>query len=180
MRVLFASRGYFLKDSLKRFLGEDDIIARMATGGNWPRPGYIRLPPPIELTHLLGTLDSDESKQLCTCIQTGLEDENCRYVPRRNICFLRSQGPPYRGLKLENHPVLPFLVFFEIPCFFPYEDFLVFLSVFPFFSRDFRGSEGIKKSLFFWWFFLPLSTKKTRKGRTGQDNNIFGIKKCLP
>ena len=54
---------------------EDDVIARMATGGNWPRPGYIRLPPPLELTHLLGSLDSDESKQLRTCIQSALEDE---------------------------------------------------------------------------------------------------------
>ena len=57
--------------------------------------------------------------------------------------------------------------FFGIPCFLPCKDFLVLLSFFPFFSRDFRGSVGIKKSLFFWWFSLPFS-KKTRKGRTGK------------
>ena len=46
---------------------------------------------------------------------------------------------------------------------FPY-----FSGVLPFFSRDFRGSVGIKKSLFSWWFSLPFPPKKkTRKGRTG-------------
>ena len=65
------------------------------------------------------------------------------------------------------NPVLPFLVFFEFLVFWPCKEFLVFLSVFPFFSRDFRGSAGIKKSLFFGWFSLPFS-KKTRKGRTGK------------
>ena len=66
--------------------------------------------------------------------------------------------------KRDLNPVLPFLVFF--PC----KEFLVFLSVFPFFSRDFRGLVAIKKSLFFWWFSLPFS-RKTRKGRTG---NFWG------
>ena len=45
-------------------------------------------------------------------------------------------------------PVLPFLVFFlEFLVFFfvsPCEDLLVFLSVCPFFSSDFRGSVGMK------------------------------------
>ena len=75
---------------------------------------------------------------------------------------------PSKSLTIRERPspVLPFLVFWEFLVFFPCEDFLVFLSVFPFFSRDFRGSEGIKNP-FFLWFFLPLS-KKTRKGRTGR------------
>ena len=63
-------------------------------------------------------------------------------------------------------PVLPFLVFFEFLVFLPGEDFLVFLSVFPFFSRDFRGSAGIKKSLFFLVVFLAVFQKnKERKDR---------------
>ena len=67
---------------------------------------------------------------------------------------------------LRRFPVLPFLVFFEFLVFFPCEEFLVFLSVFPFFSRDFGGSVGMKNHCFFWWFSLPFS-KKSRKGRTG-------------
>ena len=63
-------------------------------------------------------------------------------------------------------PVLPFLVFLEFLVFSPCEEFLVFLSVFPFFSRDFRGSVGIKNPCFFWWFSLPFSKKnKERKDR---------------
>ena len=66
----------------------------------------------------------------------------------------------------DHYPVLPFLVFLEFLVFSPSEDFLVFLSVFPFFSRDFRGSVGIKNPCFFGGFPLPFP-KKTRKGRTG-------------
>ena len=62
-------------------------------------------------------------------------------------------------------PFLPFLAFLEFLVFFPCEEFLVFSSVFPFFSKDFRGSVGINESLFFGWFSLPVSKK--RKGRTG-------------
>ena len=50
-----------------------------------------------------------------------------------------------------------FTLFQGFPCFF---------DRFSFFSRDFRGSAGIKKSLFFWWFSLPFSKKnKERKDR---------------
>ena len=52
--------------------------------------------------------------------------------------------------------------------FFPCEEFLVFSSVFPFFSLDFRGSVGIKDPGFFGGFSCLFSKKKTRKGRTGQ------------
>ena len=45
-----------------------------------------------------------------------------------------------------------------------------FLSVFPFFSRDFRGSVGIKNPCFFGGFPC-LFPKKTRKGRTGYIMN---------
>ena len=61
-------------------------------------------------------------------------------------------------------PSFPSLLFVGIPCFFsPARKSLVFLA---FFSRDFRGSVGIKHPCFFGWFSLPFS-KKTRKGRTG-------------
>ena len=52
-----------------------------------------------------------------------------------------------------HHPVLPFLMFLGISLFFsPCEEFLVFLSVFPFFSRDFRDSVGITNPCFFGGF----------------------------
>ena len=43
-------------------------------------------------------------------------------------------------------------------CFFcPLEDFLVFFERFPFFSRDFRGSVGMKILVFFVGFSLPFN-----------------------
>ena len=73
-------------------------------------------------------------------------------------------------------PVLPFLVFLEFLAFSPCEEFLVFLSVFPFFSRDFRGSVGIKNPCFFGGFSLSFS-QKTRKGRTGMvlSETVFNL-----
>ena len=58
------------------------------------------------------------------------------------------------------------LFFWNSLFFFCCEDFLFFLSVFPFFSRDFRGSVGIKNPCFL-VVFLAVFQKKTRKGRTG-------------
>ena len=63
------------------------------------------------------------------------------------------------------YPVLPFLVFFEFLVFFPCEEFLVFLSVFPFFSRDFRGSVGIKNPCFLGGFPCDFQKNKERKDR---------------
>ena len=64
-------------------------------------------------------------------------------------------------------PSFPFLLgkflFFFFPC-------LVFLSVCPFFSGDFRGSVGIKHP-FFWGGFSCLFPQKQRKGRTGWKRN---------
>ena len=51
----------------------------------------------------------------------------------------------------------------EFLVFFPSEDFLVFLSVFPFFSKDFRGSVG-KKILVFSMVFLAIFQKNNPEG----------------
>ena len=60
----------------------------------------------------------------------------------------------------------------SFPCFFwnslfflPGEDFLVFLSVFPFFSRDFRGSAGIKNPCFFGGFPCRFPKKQGKEGQ---------------
>ena len=49
------------------------------------------------------------------------------------------------------------------------EEFLVFTSVLPFFSRDFRGSVGIKNPCFFGGFpcLSPKKKNKERKDREG-------------
>ena len=62
-----------------------------------------------------------------------------------------------RALSFLSLFFLEFLVF--SPC---EEEFLVFLSVFPFFSRDFRGSVGIKNPCF-WVVFLAFKKKKNKE-----------------
>ena len=60
----------------------------------------------------------------------------------------------------------PSLFFLEFLVFFSSRGCPVFLSVFPFFSRDFRGSVGIKNPCFFGGFSLPFPKKnKERKDR---------------
>ena len=68
------------------------------------------------------------------------------------------------GEKSAN-PVLPFLVFLEFLVFWPCKEFLVFLSVFPFFSRDFRGSVGIKIPCFFGGFPCHFPKKQGKEGQ---------------
>ena len=80
----------------------------------------------------------------------------------RSVCVFLGGGGSF--------PCPSFPCFFGIPCFFSLQDIPCFLSVFPFFSRDIRGSVRIKNPCFFWWFSLPFFSKKTRKGRTG-----FGV-----
>ena len=64
-------------------------------------------------------------------------------------------------------PDVPFLAPLEFLAFFFSKEFLAFFSVFPFFPRDFRGRQRIKKSLLFWWFSLPFPKSKERKIRVG-------------
>ena len=61
-----------------------------------------------------------------------------RVTPAIFVIFVVSQGLGGKALPCPSFPC-----FFEIPCFSPCEEFLVFLSVFPFFSKDFRASTGI-------------------------------------
>ena len=63
------------------------------------------------------------------------------------------------------YPVLPFLVFLEFLVFLLCEEFLVFWGVFPFFSRDFRGSAGIKILVFLVVFLAFFPKNKERKDR---------------
>ena len=60
------------------------------------------------------------------------------------------------------------LCFFRIPCFVPCKVFLVFLSVFPFFSRGLRGSLGIKNPCFSGGFLASFQ----KQGKEGQGFNL--------
>ena len=81
---------------------------------------------------------------------------------RRPFLQKRSSDP-------QPPPCPSFPCFWGIPCFFfffPARNSLFFLELFFLFSRDFRGFDGDKQSLFFCSF--PCLFPKTRKGRTGQ------------
>ena len=102
-----------------------------------------------------------------------------RKIPRKHPRKLAARIlGPLNPLNISTKfPLLPFLVFLEFLVFFPCEEFLVFLSVFPFFSRDFRGSAGIKNPCFFGGFpgNFPKKQGKERQGCsrtvfTGQDS----------
>ena len=59
------------------------------------------------------------------------------------------------------------LFFWNSLFFFPCEDFLVFLSIFAVFSRDFRGLAGIKNPCFLVVFLAVFQKNKERKDREG-------------
>ena len=74
-----------------------------------------------------------------------------------------------------HYPVLPFLGFLEFLVFFLCEEFLVFLSVFPFFSRDFRGSVGTKNPCFFGGFPALFPKNKERKDKVSR---VLWVEEC--
>ena len=61
-------------------------------------------------------------------------------------------------------------LFFWNSLFFPLRGIPCFLSVFPFFSRDFRGSAGIKNPCFFGEFPGNCPKNKERKDRVFMEN----------
>ena len=76
-------------------------------------------------------------------------------------------------------PVLPFLVFLEFLVFFCLARIsLFFLSVFPFVSRDFRSSAGIKNPCFFVVFLAVFPKKK--QGKEGQGGGFWTPKPSFP
>ena len=62
-------------------------------------------------------------------------------------------------------PCPSFPCFLEFLVFFLCEEFLVFLSVFPCFSRDFRGSVGIQNPCFFGGFPGHFPKKQGKEGQ---------------
>ena len=85
-----------------------------------------------------------------------------------------------RIARLKQNPVLPFLVFLKflvfffplrgIPCFF-------FWAFFPSFSRDFRGSVGIKNPCFFGGFPCLFPKKQGKEGQGNLGNPKGGLAK---
>ena len=80
-------------------------------------------------------------------------------IANRCACDLRFGHLRYSSLSFLSLFFLEFLVFW--PC----KDFLVFLSVFPLFSRDFRGSVGIKNPCFFGGFPCHFPKKQGKEGQ---------------
>ena len=64
-------------------------------------------------------------------------------------------------------PDLPFLAFWDFLVFFVARNVLAFLSVFPFFPRDFRDSEERKNPCFFGWFSLLFPKKQGKEDQGG-------------
>ena len=87
-------------------------------------------------------------------------------VKSNPLAIWKSQRFQSLRFHLRFLPCPSFPCFFGIPGFFLLQGFPCFLSVFPFFSRDFRGSVGITNPCFFAGFPCRFP-KKTRKGRTG-------------
>ena len=81
-------------------------------------------------------------------------------------------------LKSQPFPDLPFLAFLDFLAFFVARNFLAFLSVFPFFPRDCRGSAQRKNPCFFGWCSL-LFPKKQGKEDQGCDFAIWASKVVL-
>ena len=75
-----------------------------------------------------------------------------------------------KNIHIKCQPCPSFPCFFGIPCFSVWRGFPCFLSVFPFFSRDFRGSAGIKNPCFFGG--SPCRFPKKQKTRR-TENEIF-------
>ena len=89
------------------------------------------------------------------------------------LAFLRGAPSTVRNFMTSSGS---FLVFFEfLVFFFCCEDFLVFLSVFPFFSRDFRGSVGIKNPCFFGGFPCRLPKKQGKEGQGRRNFSSFFV-----
>ena len=77
------------------------------------------------------------------------------------------------------YPDLLFLAFWDFLAFLLFEEFLAFLSVFPFFSKDFRGSEERDNPCLFGR--VPcLFPKKQGKEDQGSAPIIFGRRQKAP
>ena len=102
---------------------------------------------------------------------------HCKRRGSKKSTFLVILMRFWLGIRLHRGPVLPFLVFWNSLFFFsPCEEFLVFSSVFPFFSRDFRGSVGIKNPCFFGGF--PCLFPK-KQGKEGQGDSLISTKTLI-
>ena len=84
---------------------------------------------------------------------------------------------------LEPNPDPPILVFFffRFPCILRFPISLAFLCVFPFFSKDFRGSAKRKTLACFGVSLAFFSPKKRRVGGSGNgSNDHFGQNDLIP
>ena len=112
-------------------------VSRQFLTRNHPRPNCLLkcLPNCLSPTRE-GFLSSFKINPAVRVIARRVREKNClaaNFCPATSICLFWPTG------------------------FFPCQELLVFLSVFPFFSREFRGSVEIKYPCFFFVVFLAFS-----------------------
>ena len=78
------------------------------------------------------------------------------------------------SIEIEIFPDLPFPAFLDFLAFFVARNFLAFLSVFPFFPRDFRGSEE-REILAFLGGFPCFFQKKQGREDQGSSEIEFSV-----
>ena len=133
------------------------------TGGNGDRPKI-----PYKTRHFSIFCVTSLVVKTCTCSTQNSRCPSFRpKVPetRDMLNVKNSQNVDHRvGRRLFIY-IYIYIPCPSFPCFLECEEFLVFSNVFPFFSRDFRGSVGIKNPCFFGGFPCLFPKNKERKDR---------------
>ena len=123
--------------------------------------GYVRFKSHSDAVRCIEALSPGQEADAEATDLTGQWSESERALQLKSSCCALS----VLSVRCGFYPVLPFLVFWEFLVFSPCEEFLVFLSVFPFFSKDFRGSVGIKNPCFFRGFPCLFPKKQGKEGQ---------------
>ena len=100
---------------------------------------------------------------------------------RCEIAAIRSSGS-WNPIKITNYPDLLYLAFGDFLAFWRFSrNSLLFLSVLPFFSEDFRDSEETENPFILGGFSLPFP-EKARKRRAGYNSRrmIAGARRKQP
>ena len=99
------------------------------------------------------------------CAQ-GLLGQRAKNSPKSLLHTIPTYHCHRYHYQINKEPCPSFPCFFGIPCFFSLRGFPCSFDRFPFFSRDFRGSVGIKNPCFFGGFPCLFPKKnKERKDR---------------
>ena len=114
-----------------------------------------------------------EGKNLLKCLPNCLSPRASGPEPPESLEKSQKVFSDFFHVGKRLIPVLPFLVFLlEFLVFSPLQGFPFFLSVFPFFYRDFRGSVAIENPCFFGGFPCLLQEKQGKEGQGWGGQNV--------